>query len=65
MTTELVILLTVFMIVVVGIFKLPAQSFEQAGPKLGMRLEKQIETGYGFSSRTQNATGRSISWSKK
>ena len=64
MTTELVILITVFMVVVVGIFKLPAQSFEQAGPKLGMRIEKQIETGYGFTKRTMKSDNP-VSWEPK
>lgn len=62
MTTELVVLLTIFVIVIVGFFKTPTQTFENAGPKLGMRLEKQIETGYGFSARTKNAQNP-VSWS--
>jgi hypothetical protein len=64
MTTELVILLTLFVIVIAGIFKTPTESFEKAGPKLGMRIEKHLETGAGFSLRTQGANNP-ISWRHK
>lgn len=64
MTTELVILLTLFMIVVVGIFKTPTETFEKAGPRLGMRIEKNLETGNGFTARTQNSP-YPVRWTKK
>ncbi|MES2768554.1 MAG: hypothetical protein V4596_05345 [Bdellovibrionota bacterium] len=64
MTTELVILLTLFMVVVVGIFKTPAQSFEKSGPRLGLRIEKHLETGSGFASRTQESPN-AIPWAIK
>lgn len=64
MTTELVILLTLFVIVIVGVFKLPTETFERAGPRLGMRIEKHLETGAGFSSRTRNANDP-VSWKPK
>jgi hypothetical protein len=64
MTTELVILLTLFVIVIAGIFKTPTDTFERAGPKLGMRIEKHLETGSGFTFRTQG-TPNGISWEAK
>lgn len=64
MTTELVILLTLFVIVIVGVFKTPANTFDQAGPKLGMRIEKHLETGPGFTDKT-DGTPNAISWTKK
>lgn len=53
MTTELVLLLTIFVAVIVGIFQTPTQTFEESGPRLGMRLEKQIETGEEFSRKSR------------
>jgi hypothetical protein len=64
MTTELVILLALFVTVIVGVFKTPAETFDNAGPRLGMRIEKQLETGSGFSDRTQNAP-QAVRWSRK
>lgn len=64
MTTELVILLTLFVIVIAGIFKTPTQTFEKAGPRLGMRIEKNLETGVGFESRTQHSQFP-VRWIKK
>lgn len=64
MTTELVILLALCLFVIVGVFKTPAASFERAGPHLGMRIEKNLETGVGFEARTQSAQ-HPISWAKK
>jgi hypothetical protein len=64
MTTELVILLTIVVAVIVGIFKTPAQSLDESGPRLGMRLEKQIETGSGFRNLSQSGP-YPIVWAKK
>lgn len=64
MTTELALLLTVFMFVVIGVFRTPTRTFEEAGPRLGLRLEKQIETGTGFNTKSQQ-TPRPISWVRK
>ena len=61
MTTELVLLLTIFMFVVIGIFKTPTKTFEEAGPRLGIRIEKQIETGQGFNKKSLE-TPFPISW---
>lgn len=54
MTTELILLLTVFVFVIAGVVKTPTKSFEEAGPRLGMRLEKQIETGTEFTFKSLN-----------
>ncbi len=64
MTTELVILLMVFLIVIAGIFNVPTKSFEEAGPKLGMRIEKHLETGAGFVGKTKGAP-HEIRWRRK
>jgi hypothetical protein len=64
MTTELALLLSVFMFVVIGVFRTPTRTFEEAGPRLGLRLEKQMETGTGFNTKSQK-TPRPISWVRK
>ncbi len=64
MTTELVLLLTIFMFVVIGVFKTPTKTFEEAGPRLGLRLEKQMETGTGFNKKSFN-TPKPITWGPK
>ena len=60
MTTELTILITIFAFVLLGVFlgeNGPKSTFEKAGPKLGARIEKHIETGSGF-------YHKSISWER-
>lgn len=64
MTTELVILLMLFVIVIAGVFKTPTKTFEEAGPRLGMRIEKHLETGAGFVAKTQGAP-QPIIWTQK
>lgn len=64
MTTELVVLLTLLMIVIVGVFKTPTQTFEEAGPKLGMRIEKHLETGAGFTALSQSKPNP-VTWGRK
>jgi hypothetical protein len=51
MTTEVVLLLAIFVFVTAGAFfgeKGPFQVFERSAPRLGARLEKQIATGRDF-----------------
>ena len=51
MTTELTILISIFIFILLGVFigeNGPKSTFEKAGPRLGARVEKQIETGVGF-----------------
>lgn len=51
MTTELVLLLSVFAFITGPLFfreNGPVRVFEKSGPKLGARLEKNIATGQRF-----------------
>jgi hypothetical protein len=51
MSTELVILFAIFAFILTGVFvgpNGPKTTFEKSAPKLGARLEKEIETGSGF-----------------
>jgi hypothetical protein len=51
MTTELVLLLSVFAFIVGGLFfgeKGPIKVFEKSGPRLAARIEQQITVGREF-----------------
>lgn len=51
MTTELVLLLTVYAYIVLGIFFGdfgPLEVFKKSGPRLGARIERNISIGYEF-----------------
>ncbi|HWU42238.1 MAG TPA: hypothetical protein VN132_02330 [Bdellovibrio sp.] len=49
MTIEYVLLLcAVFGLVLKAFLSAPADAFKKAGPKMGARIERQIETGGGF-----------------
>lgn len=49
MTIEYVLLLTAMFMLVLKIFiSAPSEAFQKAGPKLGARVERQLETGNGF-----------------
>ena len=64
MTTELVILLSLFAFILFGAVmgeNGPKATFFKASPMLGARIEKQIETGRGFT----GIQGGEVSWSKK
>jgi Flp pilus assembly pilin Flp len=55
MTTEYILLLCLFAFIVMGTFVgrntgIEA-TFQKAGPRLGARVEKQLETGRGFNAR--------------
>lgn len=59
MTVELVILLSFVAMILGGIFTGDNGlygSFSESAPKLGARLEKQIETGAGFNDNTPTIT---------
>ena len=59
MTVEYVLLLfAVFFIALKGFTTAPAKAFKEAGPRLGARIEQQLETGGGF--KPQN--GDYIGW---
>lgn len=61
MTTELVLLLSMFVFIVLGGFigeGGPRNTFKQSGPRLGARLERDIATGADF-----NGTGKApVEW---
>lgn len=52
MTTELVLLLSIFAFVLMGVFvgdgAGPKYAFLTGGPHLGARIEMQLATGHGF-----------------
>jgi hypothetical protein len=49
MTIEYVLLLTAMTMLVLKIFiSAPTEAFRNAGPKMGARVERQLETGAGF-----------------
>lgn len=49
MTVEYILLLALFVFMVMGaLTSTPGKSFENAGPKLGARVEKHLTTGDGF-----------------
>ena len=57
MTTEVVLLLGIFVFLVGGLFfrdKGPIKVFESSGPRLAARVENQISTGRGFKVRGTN-----------
>ena len=59
MTIEYVLLLfAMFFLVLKGFSTAPANAFKEAGPRLGARVERQLETGGGFLNNGQtNAWG--------
>jgi hypothetical protein len=49
MTIEYVLLLTAMTMLVLKIFiSAPSEAFKKSGPKMGARIERQLETGSGF-----------------
>lgn len=51
MTTELLLLLIVFVYIIMGAFIGDSgieATFKRAGPRLGARVERHLETGAGF-----------------
>jgi hypothetical protein len=61
MTTELVLLLTIFAFVVMGVFlgdMGPLETFRNSGPRLGARIERNMAIGRSFVARD----GRSARW---
>ncbi len=58
MTVEYVLLIALFVYLILGAMtSTPMKTFEDYGPRLGARVEKQIITGDGFT--TQN---KGIKW---
>jgi hypothetical protein len=62
MTTELVLLLLIFTFMLSAFLGVsgPKSVFADAGPRLGARIEQQMDTGRGFT----DSSGNSIAWSK-
>ena len=63
MTTELVLLLSIFAFLIMGAFlgdMGPMATFKKSGPRLGARIERNISTGNGF--RNSTADGEGIDW---
>lgn len=51
MTTELILLVSIFAFLVVGAFlgdNGPRKTFEKSGPRLAARIEKEITVGHKF-----------------
>ena len=62
MTVELVLLLSIFATVTLGIFLGdvgPIQTFKKATPKLGARVERNISVGDGF---RNSKDGKGVVW---
>jgi hypothetical protein len=62
MTVELVLLLSIFATITLGVFLGdigPIQTFKKATPRLAARVERNITVGYGF---RQAKDGRGVSW---
>jgi len=56
-TAEYVLLLALFVFLAMGaLVKNPNRSFNNAGPKLGARVEKHLITGDGFGQSTGSGT---------
>lgn len=62
MLVEYILLITAFVFILFkGVYSVPQQAFSKAGPKLGARIEKHLETGRGY----ENAIEGSPEWKKK
>lgn len=62
MTTELVLLLGVYVFLVLGAFLGdlgPIETFKRSGPRLGARVERNISVGSGFES---SRDGSAVKW---
>ncbi len=62
MTVELVLLLSIFAFVILGVFLGdlgPVQTFKKAAPRLGARVEQHISVGDGF---RQSKDGHGVTW---
>ncbi len=62
MTTELILLLSIYAAIMLGIFLGdlgPVATFKKAVPRLAAKVERDLTTGRGFH---QTASGRGIRW---
>lgn len=56
MSTEFVLLLSIFSFIVIGVFlgdKGPIATFRQSAPRLASKIERDISIGYQFSRQGQ------------
>ena len=63
MTTEVVLLLSIFAFMILGAFLGdlgPIATFKKSAPRLAARIERNIGTGDGF--RSSTGAGEGISW---
>ena len=63
MTVELVLLLSIYVFVVIGVFlgdMGPVATFKKSGPRLAARIERNISVGDGF--RKQSSDGTGVNW---
>lgn len=64
MTTELVLLLGIYVFIVMGVFLGdlgPRETFKRSGPRLAARIERNVSVGDGF---RNSRDGRGVSWVK-
>ncbi len=64
MTTELVLLLGIYVFIVMGAFlgELgPIETFKKSAPRLGARVERNISVGDGF---RESSDGQGVTWIK-
>jgi hypothetical protein len=64
MTVELVLLLSLYAFLVLGVFLGdlgPIETFKKSGPRLAARVERSISVGDGF---RQSKDGKAINWIK-
>ncbi len=64
MTTEFVLLLSVWAFIVLGIFlgdSGPIRTFERSSPRLAARVERNISVGQNFFNRIR---GQNVTWTK-
>lgn len=64
MTTELVLLLGIYVLLVMGAFLGdlgPIETFKKSAPRLAARVERNISVGDGF---RNSKDGRGVSWVK-
>ena len=64
MSTELIILLVLTAFILPGISTTPREAFQEAGPYLGGRIEKQLDTAAGFQKMAlEESKTKPLNWS--
>lgn len=61
MTTELVLLLSLALFIIGGVFKSPPEVFREAAPNLGARVEVHLTTGSKFIEKARKSP-QPIGW---